>query len=264
MIRNIKLVWMLVRMKLSHMMVFRLNFFSSFLIDGSMFLLELLVFETLYGNVSSIGGWSRAEMIIFVGTFSMINALNMVIFFFGVLTIPEKIVTGELDHYLTKPMSPLLRITFEQVTPGSIPLIAMSVLIIGYGASQLEMAVTAGQVIGYVFLLILMTVLWYDMEVILRCLPFFFPSASAVADQVEGDLISLNFRVPGTLYKGIYKLIFYFIVPYGIMSTIPTQMLAGMLTPGGFAYGVGIVALFSFLTWLIWKQGLKHYKSASS
>lgn len=260
--RNLRLVFLLIKMKLSHMMVFRLNFFGAFFVDGSMFAIELLVFSTIYSNVDSIGGWSRGEMIIFIGTFSLINALNMVIYFFGIVKIPGKILNGELDHYLAKPMNPLLRLTFEEVNPGSIPLVPGSAAIILYGVSLLKKPVTAGAVAGYILMVLLMTLLWYDMEVILRCLPFFFSSSSA-ADQFEGSFLSLCFRIPGTLFKGAFKLLFYFIMPYGIMSTIPTQMLAGTLTPLGFLYGAGVVLLFTIFALKFWRFGLRHYTSAS-
>lgn len=262
--RQLRLVWMLFKMKLSHMMVFRFSFFGAFFVDGSLFLLQLVAFSAIYANVDTIGGWTRPQMIIFIGTFSLINALNMVIYFFGVIQLPDKIINGGLDTYLTKPMNPLLRLTFENVNIGSLPLVAMSILIIVYGAGQLDVPPTPGHIAGYVLLVLLMTLLWYDMEVILRCIPFFLRSTYAIADRLEGSLITLNFQVPGTLYKGVWKLLFYFVFPYGIMSTLPTQMVTGALSPGGFLYGVGIVILFTLFTLWLWRKGLGRYQSASS
>lgn len=261
--RQLKLILILVKLKLSHLMVFRLNFFGAFLVDGSLFAIEILAFSAIYGHVEGIGGWSRGEMLIFIGTFSLINALNMLIFFFGVITIPDKIIRGGLDHYLTKPMNPLLRLTFEQVNPGSSPLVLGSFAIIGYGVSQLATPPGIHQMVLYGVMVLLMTLLWYDMELILRCIPFFTPSASQV-DQLEGSVITLCFRIPGTLFKGVYKVIFYFVLPYGIMATLPAQVLGGTLSPLGLAYGVVIaVAFTAFALWL-WRTGLRRYKSASS
>jgi ABC-2 type transport system permease protein len=260
--RNLRVILILIKMKLSHMMVFRLSFFGAFFIDGSLFAIQLLVFSTIYSNMDSIGGWTRGEMIVFIGTFSLINAFNMVLFFFGVNEIPNKIINGGLDHYITKPMSPLLRLTFENVNLGSLPLVLASIGIIEYGITQMNIVVPPLAVIGYCFLVLLMTVLWYDVMLILRTVPFFVNSAQNIGRAEE--LLGLCMKVPGTLFKGAFKVLFYFVLPYGVMSTIPTQMIAGTLTPLGFAYGVGIVILFtSFALWL-WRLGLKHYKSASS
>ena len=261
--RNFRFVLLLIKLKLSHMMVFRFNFFGAFLADGLMFVVQILTFSIIFGQVDSIGGWGRGEMLIFIGTFSMINGLNMLIYFFGVITIPNKIQSGDLDHYLTKPVNPLFRITFENINLGSAPLLLLSGGIIAYGVNELDITVTFSLILGYAILTLLMTLLWYDMEVILRTLPFFFIAANAI-DRLEGNLIELNLKVPGVIYKGVFKILFYFILPYGIMATIPTQALAGTLTPLGLLQALGVVTFFTIFTFWFWKIGLKNYKSASS
>jgi ABC-2 type transport system permease protein len=187
----------------------------------------------------------------------------MVIYFFGVLTIPDKVRTGDLDLYLTKPVNPLLRITFEQANPGSIPLILMSICIILFGVKAGGFHITAFQLIGYVFFVLLMTILWYDMEVLIRILSFFVISTTNIT-KIEEIGLDLCMKIPGVVMKGIYKVLFYVILPYGIISTIPTQTLTGTITPKGTVFGVFIVCMFTVFTLSLWKLGLKHYNSASS
>ena len=261
--RNLKFILLLIKLKLSRMMVFRISFFGAFLADGTLFIIQLLTFQFIYGQVDSIGGWGRGQMLIFIGTFSMVNALNMIIYFFGVIEIPRKIREGTLDLYLTKPVNALLRLTFENVNPGSTPLLLLSGGIIAYGVSAANIHVTFPLVLGYAVLTLLMTLLWYDMEVILRTMPFFFIGTAAI-DHLEGNLIELNFKVPGIIYRGIFKIIFYFIFPYGIMATIPTQALTKTLTPAGLFQALGVVVFFTVFTFWFWRLGLRHYKSASS
>lgn len=261
--KNFRCIYLLIKLKTSRMMVFRISFFGAFFADATLFLVQLLTFSLIYGHVESIGGWSRGQMIIFVGTFSMINALNMVIYFFGVVDFPDKIKRGELDQYLTKPLNPLLRITFENVNPGAFPLVILSLLIIGYGVSVAEIAVSFWLGLSYAALVLLMTLLWYDMELILRTIPFLVISANGIM-ALEGHLLDLNFKIPGVLFKGVWKALFYFIVPYGVMSTVPTQWLTGALSAAGLAQALGVVAFFTAFALWFWKFGLRHYKSASS
>jgi ABC-2 type transport system permease protein len=250
-------------MKLSRLMTFRLSFFGAFFVDGSLFALQLLMYQAIYSQVDSIGGWSRSEMIIFIGTFSLINALNMTVFFFGTYDIPNKIKNGDLDQYLTKPVNPLLRMTFENVDPGSLPLVIASIIILLYGVKSLEEPVTPGRFIAYFLFVLLMTLLWYDLHIIFRTVPFFTISAANIA-RMSDTVLELCLKLPGTLFRGIYKFLFYFVLPYGIMSTIPTQLITGKLTLTGLLYGIFVVALFTAFTLWFWGYGLKHYKSASS
>lgn len=261
--RNIRFILLLIKLKLSHLMVFRLSFFGAFFADGTLFLVQLLAFNVIYGQVDAIGDWSRGQMLIFIGTFSMINALNMLIYFFGILTIPQKIRTGGLDLYLTKPVNPLLRLTFENVNPGSAPLILLSAGIIAYGIAVEQASVTLPLLLAYGALVLLMTLLWYDMELILRTIPFFVISMSAI-ERLEGEMLELNFKIPGVLYKGVFKIIFYSIAPYGIMATVPTQLITQTLSPAGLCSAVVTAAAFTAFALWFWKFGLRHYKSASS
>lgn len=263
MTKNLRFILLLMKFKFTRMMAFRFSFWGVFFADGSLFLIQLLTFEAIYSQVDSIGGWNRGQMIIFVGTFSIINALNMLIYFFGVVDLPGKIRRGDLDHYLTKPINPLLRLTFENVNVGSIPLVVMSVLIVCYGVSVSGIQVSFSLGLGYAAFVLLMTLLWYDMELILRTIPFLVISANGIT-RLEGLMLELNFKVPGVLYKGVFKLVFYFILPYGIMSTVPTQFITRSIDGPGIVVSIFTVIVFTVFALWFWKFGLKHYKSASS
>ena len=142
-------VWKaLLKIRFQNLMMFRLGFWGPFFVDGSLFLVQLAVFDAIYANVDRIGSWGRGEMILYIGTFSLINAVNMVVYFFGVNGITSKIKSGEMDLYLTKPVSPLFRLTFERMNPGSLPLLVFSICIIWYGFRAAGISVSAGRVLG--------------------------------------------------------------------------------------------------------------------
>ncbi|MCL1854180.1 MAG: ABC transporter permease [Clostridia bacterium] len=261
--RNLRFILLLIRLKLSRMMMFRFSFFGAFIADGTMFIVQLLAFEAIYSQVDSIGGWNRGQMIIFVGTFAIINALNMLLYFFGVVDIPGKIKRGDLDQYLTKPVNPLLRLTFENVNPGSVPLVIFSVLVVCYGVTVTGIEVSLWAGLAYSVLVLFMTLLWYDLELILRTFPFLVVSAKGIM-QLEEPLIEINFKVPGILYKGVLKALFYLILPYGIMATVPTQFLSGALRLPGLIHGLCTALVFTAFALWFWRFGLKRYQSASS
>ncbi|MEM1485850.1 ABC-2 family transporter protein [Oscillospiraceae bacterium PP1C4] len=263
MMRNFRFIFTLFKMKLAKQMMYRFSFLGGTFVDSSVFLLWVLMFNTIYSQVDSIGGWNKGQMIIFVGTFSLLNAINMTIYFFGVLGIPGKIKNGDLDHYLTKPINPLLRITFENINLGSAPLILLSIGIIIYGVTLTNIYVSFGTLLLYIFFISLMAVLYYDLEVILRTIPFFVVSANGI-ETLEAAAMDLCMRVPGVLFNGIFKVLFYFMLPYGIMATIPTQIITSAISGTMIACSIGIVIFFTIFTLVFWKFGLKHYKSASS
>lgn len=126
---------------------------------------------------------------------------------FGVSSIPYKVRSGELDLYLSKPVNPLFRLTFENISPGSVPLILMSVCIIVYGTISLHMTLT----------------------------PVNCRESHCMASTRS-----------------------YFIWFCPMASWQRCQCSAWLVN------GIGVVALFTAFTCIIWKNGLKHYNSASS
>ncbi len=261
--RHLRIIVVLMKMKIIRTMAFRFSFFGVTIVDGSLFFVQLLMFSAIYSQVESIGGWEKSQVLFFIGTFSLINALNMTLYFFGVITIPDKIRSGQLDLYITKPINALFYLSFEDINLGSFPLVLASIGILIYAIPGMNIQVTALKIIGYIFLVVLMTILFYDMEVILRTIRFFVIQANTI-DQIEGELLDMCFRIPGVLFKKGFKVIFYLVLPYGIMGTLPTQFFKGTLSPSGFFYGIGITLFFTAFTLWFWRLGIKNYKSASS
>lgn len=261
--KNMRVLREMIHLRVHGLMVFRFDFFAPFFVDGSLFVIQLLAFGAVYSNVNTIGNWGKGEMILYIGTFSLLNAINMTIYFFGVNSIPNKVKSGELDLYLSKPISPLFRLTFENISPGSIPLTIMSICIVVYGIHMLDMRLTLAAIAAYVFWVIIMTILYYEMEVIIRSVSLYIVSMARM-EQIEEAGIDLCMKLPGIAFYGVYKVIFYLILPYGIMATLPVQSMIGEMNVQRAVYGIGIVLLFSVVTAVIWKNGLRHYNSASS
>lgn len=261
--KNFRILRELLRIRLQNLMLFRLGFFGPFFVDGSLFVIQLLVFRAVYSNVDRVGTWGEGEMILFIGTFSLINAIGMVVYFFGIQQLPGKIRKGELDLYLTKPVSPLFRLTFEQINPGSVPLVLMSLCIMGYGMHKANIPLEPGKIFLYLGWIALMMVLHYDMMVLLRCVCFYLVT-NARLEQLEEAALDLCMKLPGIAFYGIYRIIFCFLLPYGLMATLPVQSMLGEMGWQTALQGGVVTAVFTGLTVLVWKQGLRHYNSASS
>lgn len=261
--KNMRVLKELIYLRFHGLMVFRLDFFGPFFVDGSLFLIQLLAFSVVYENVETIGSWGKGEMILYIGTFSLLNAINMTIFFFGVNAIPYKVRSGELDLYLSKPVSPLFRLSLENISPGSIPLVFMSICIILYGIGISGKSLVTAQILAYLFWLIIMVILYYEMSVLIRSVSLYIVSMARV-DQIEEAGLDLCMKLPGIAFYGMYKMIFYLILPYGIMATFPVQSLIGEMSVLKGMYGVFVVLLFSSITYFVWTHGVKHYNSTGS
>ena len=258
-----RLTFTLMKFKLNSEMMYSFNFWSAFLTDLSLFVLQIFMFSALFLQVETINGWNINQMIIFIGTFTIIDAAYMATYFFGVLTIPDKIRTGSLDIYLTRPVNTLFYVSFENIDPGSALLMLPGIGMVLYGMGRLGLALTAGRVLGYIFLLILMCLLMYSLMIIIRTLAFRFIKIDSFCE-LENELVNFVFRIPGVVYRGLWKFIFFVLLPYGLIATIPAQFLSDALEGRYWAMSIGVCALFMGLSIVLWKKGLRVYGSASS
>lgn len=244
-------------------MIYSMNFWIAFFVDTFMFGFQLLTFVSIYQYIDTINGWDLNQMIIFIGTFSIIDALNMSTYFFGLISLPDKIRTGTLDMIITKPIDTQFYISAEQFNPGSFLGVIVGILMVVYGVSNGNYQITVIHVVGYILLVIMMYALLYALLILIRVLAFIFIKIDAIA-QAEDSIIEFAFKIPGTAFKGISRFIFLVLLPYGLIATVPTQQMTQLLEPGQWAAVIGITTFFLVLSRVLFKLGMKQYTSASS
>ena len=57
---------------------------------------------------------------------------------------------------------------------------------------------------------------------------------------------------------------FLFFLPYGIIATLPVQSINGEMRGRIALQGIIVTAVFTGVTIFVWRNGIRHYNSASS
>lgn len=254
---------MLMKVRMNRGMMYSFNFWTAFITDLSLFVLQIVMFSAIFLQVETLNGWNVNQMIVFIGTFTILDAAYMATYFFGVLTIPEKIRTGGLDTYIVRPVNTLFYVSFEHIDLGSAVLIIPGIMMVAYGVGMLGVAMTVWRVLGYVFLLSIMYLLMYTLMIIIRTLAFRFVKIDAFCE-IENELVNFSFRIPGVVFSGLWKLLFFVFLPYGLMATIPTQFLTDVMDGRYWMLTLAVSAAFWGFCIFLWKRGLRRYGSASS
>lgn len=261
--KSIRIIYALLRSRVSRQMMYRLSFWTAFWVDLTVFLIQLLTFSVIFSQIETIGGWSLPHMAIFLGTFTMLDALYMCTYFFGVISIPDKIRNGMLDLHLVRPVNSLFLLSVENMDFGSIMLTIPGLLMVLWGVQQLGITLTVGSILGYLLIFSMMFLLMYCLMVMLRCPAFWLVRINAFSS-LENMLVEFSFRVPGVVFRGVWKVILYVILPYGLMATLPTQFLTGGMRLEHWLLAGCVLIGFWRLMLLFWKTGLRRYGSASS
>ena len=144
--RYLKILAQQVKLSVMSTAIYRANFLLMILGSFLHITLSLLCIEIIYGNVDSIAGWDRREMLILVCTAMIVNQLYRVIMHFNQNRFLYGIGSGGFDRMLLRPISLIFQANTGSVNVFSlisalVPLVGVLVIqitAIGTGISLLQ------------------------------------------------------------------------------------------------------------------------------
>lgn len=260
--RYLRLYLYFLRFSFSKAMEFRVDFTFRIIMDLAFYTMQFLFFKIIYLHTPILGGWNLEEMRIFIGAFIFVDAFNMTFFANNAWWFPTYINRGELDYYLTKPISSFFFIGFREIAANSFINFLVSISLLAYliGSSTLEFNFI--KLIVFVFLLINGALLYHFLNLAFLMVVFWSHSPRGF-----GDLFFTAEKImnrPDGIFHGYMRRFFLHILPFSIMASYPTRFLINEnswhLLPEILLTSLGVY----FFVFFLWKKGLKSYSSASS
>jgi len=223
--------------------------------------MSLLFLFLIRDQIAHFNQYTTDQVLIFYLTYQFIDTFSQ-IFYRGVYEFREKIRTGTFDFDLAKPISPLFRALTGQPDINDAFFFIPTTLVSIYIATTLQISVSLSSVLWYLVLLA-------NAFLIATALHIIVLVVGVLTTEVEGviwmyrDLMRLG-RFPVSIYLEPMRLALFFIIPVGMMITIPAEVLLNLepTYSAGLAIVIGVGILTASL-WL-WRWSLKHYSSASS
>jgi ABC-2 type transport system permease protein len=71
-------------------------------------------------------------------------------------------------------------------------------------------------------------------------------------------------RWPASVFRGVWRVVFTFVIPLALMTTYPALALLGRLDGATALRAGGGALLFVLAARLVWRRAIGHYRSASS
>lgn len=249
MARNSFLVWFINKKSLPFFLLgktIRFIFYFGFL--------YLLVHQT-----NGLAGYNANQFIFFMATYVLIDTLAQ-FFFRSVYGFRSLVVSGDLDLILVKPTNALFRVLMGG--PDLIDLITIPpiIAVVLYFGSLLSPGLLQ---IAY-YLILVINGLLIDMAFHIAVLAFGILTLEIDhMVMIYRDLTSMG-RFPIDIYKESLRGILTFLIPVGVMVTIPAKAIMGLVN----LFGVISALLFGisllFFSFKFWQFSLTKYSSASS
>lgn len=235
---------------------------SLFLLGKFIRLVMSLVFLYLLKEREiAVGGYTANQVIVFLLTYQLVD-LTAQIFYRGVYEFGRLIQRGEFDFLLARPINPLFRALTGSPDFNDVLFLVPTAIVSTIIIRGLELAITPWSVMLYLLLLI-------NSFVIATSLHILILTFGVITSEVDNliwtyrDVTKLG-QFPVSMYVEPVRTALFFVIPIGLMVTVPSQVLFGE-EPSVSVIGSTLFGMFFFWVSLkLWKQALKKYSSASS
>jgi len=260
--RYLRLLLIQLRTSLSLAMQYR----ADFLIDGVISLFwtvtALVPILVVYGERSSVAGWSFGEALLVIGWFTALQGVLEGAINPSLATVVEQIRQGTLDFTLLKPADAQFLVSTARFLPWRATNLLSAAAIFVYAFSTLGHAPAPLHVATAALLFVNAVVLLYAMWIV---------TVSAAFYVVRVDNLSYLFaaifdaaRWPSSVFRGALRFVFTFVIPLTLMTTLPAEGLLGRVTATSVVTALLFGALAFAFARRIWLQSIGRYTSASS
>ena len=262
--RYAEIYGIMLRNSLIRDMSFKANFLLWIAVELLWFLGQIVFIEVIFAYTENIGGWTKWEMVLLIGTHQLISQVFQSFFYLNVVNIPELVRTGKMDFLMLLPVDAQFAASAKQFSLDSVVNAIVGIGFVLTALVKLGVTPTLGQVALYLACVALGVVVHYCVMLGLAASSFWIVRAEGV---IHGyyNLFSLG-RYPDVIYRGVFKFVFTWVLPIVLVANVPSRVLTRFAEdpwPGVLQLAVVTVGLFT-ATRLLWLAALRRYGSASS
>lgn len=260
--RYLRLYLFFLQFSFSKAMEFRLDFFFRIVMDIIYYIINIALFKFLFLHTNLIAGWNLEQMMIFVATYLLVDAINMTIFSTNMWWLPQYINRGDLDYYLTRPVSPLFFLSLREFSANSFLNLIIAASFFMYSISQYSMNWEWPRLVGFIVMILNGTLIYYCIQMLMTLPAFWTQSSRGFIDLFY--TLSLSMERPDRIYKGRVRILFTVILPFALIASFPAKFFIEGFNKNHFLHLVSVSLMLWIIVLLVWKKGLRSYSSASS
>ena len=251
---QIKISFLTVKYALMREMLNKTTFVANvffMILNNSTFLIQWIILFSLKENV---GGYTLKQVILLWGIAASTYGFSR-FFFKKAFILSDTINYGKLDSYLVQPKNVLLgAITSDVETSALGDMLYGYIMLIIYG-------INIKSFVLFTLFTILGGITLTSFSVILSSLSFWFNRSDSITDTLNSIMTNFD-TYPEGIFKGIVRVLLLTILPVGIVSYIPIQILTSF-NLYKFALVVLATIIFVALAFIIFYKGLKRYSSSN-
>ena len=261
---HLRLVRQFARASAQNELAYRANFWLSLFHSLLNLVAGVLGVLVIFGQIETIRGWDLPSTLALLGVYLTLSALRGL--FIGpsleaLAGIDGEIWNGQFDFTLLRPVNAQFLASVRHWRPFALVDLALGLGVLAVAVAQLGQSLTPLRLATFLLTLLIGVAILYAILLAFSALTLWNPGF--LFTWVFDGLFSMA-RYPVGLYPGWLRLVLTWIVPVGLMTTVPAQTLTGTLS--GLTLVAALLAALALLaaSSLLFRLGLRRYASASS
>jgi ABC-2 type transport system permease protein len=259
-VRYLRLLAIQIRASLLLGMQYRLDFLLDGMVEAFWMVTALVPLLVVFRMRSTIAGWTFGEALIVMGWFTFLEGVLEGAINPSLVTVVDHIRKGTLDFVLLKPADAQFLVSTARFQPWRGINVITAAIIFGWGFHQIGRWPTL-EAVGLAAAMTTAAVsVLYSLWILTVSGAFYVVRVDNLT-----HLFSAIFdagRWPISVFRGVARIIFTFVIPLALMTTYPAQALLGTLPLATrVASFVGATALFGIAR-AVWTASIARYTSA--
>lgn len=240
-------------------MEYAFNFWMMLISGVLMRILAMAVPFVIYSNIPDIAGWKKDEIYLIMALLSISDGACSV-FFEGIWKIPEMVFHGEMDHVLSRPVSPLFQILSYGLGLQGLAVLSFGMVMMLVSLLRLG-RFTPAALILCLFFVMCGTVICMSIYLIGNSLVFWFDAGGKTSVPYAITKMGDYAKYPAEIYPGPMRFILLFVIPFAFIGEVPVRILRGehIWLYGGGLLAVSLVSLL--LSRAFFYRGIRKYES---
>jgi ABC-2 type transport system permease protein len=260
--RYLRLYLFFLQFSFSKALEFRIDFFFRIAMDIMYYFVNIALFKILLLHTPLIAGWNEEQMMVFVGCYLLVDAINMTVFSTNMWWLPFYINRGELDYYLIRPVSPLFFLSLREFSANSFINLIIAAAFFFYSLFSYSQDWSLLSLIGLIILIINGSLIYYCIQMLMILPVFWTQSAKGFIDLFY--TLGLAMERPDKIFKGWLRVLFTVLLPFGLIASFPARIFIEGFKLDILIHLILVSSGLWFVVLSIWNRGLKNYSSASS
>jgi len=262
MMRYVKLAGVQLRVSAAAAMQYRANFLIEGVMTAVYIALTLLPLGVLFGGRSEVAGWDLPSALIVMAYFIGVHAVIEGIVSPSLVDLVERIRNGAFDYVLLKPVDAQFMVSASRYEPWKIIDLLGAIALAVYAFSLRGAPPAPADLAAGIVLFAAGVLATYSLWLVCAATSFWVVRLDNLV-YLLGSIFDVA-RWPVQVFRGVWRLVFTFVIPVALMTTFPAMALLGKGSTRLTLATIGGALVMLAISRAVWRFAIRNYTSASS